>query len=135
MTVINNVTNNYGLSVVLFTILMRFALLPLDLKGRASTRKINELKPEMDRINQKYKNDPEKRNRKTAELYQKHGINPLGGCLPLLLQIPVFCFICRFKTDCKRCTGRIFMDLLNQYEPSIVPVLDQIKGSRQINRD
>ncbi|NLX70296.1 MAG: membrane protein insertase YidC [Clostridiales bacterium] len=128
LTLINNVTNNYGLSVILFTILMRFALLPLDLKGRASTRKINEIKPEMDRINEKYKNDPEKRNRKTAELYQKHGINPLGGCLPLLLQLPIFfALFAALRQIASVALGEFFMELLNQYEPSIVPVLDQIK--------
>ncbi|NLO81988.1 MAG: YidC/Oxa1 family membrane protein insertase [Clostridiales bacterium] len=128
LTGINNITNNYGLSVVLFTILMRFVLLPLDLKGRASTKKMNDLKPELDKINQKYKNDPEKRNRKTAELYQKYGINPLGGCLPLLLQIPVFfALFAALRQIASVALGEFFMDLLNQYEPSIVPVLDQIK--------
>ena len=128
LTVINNVTNNYGLSVILFTILMRFVLLPLDIKGKASTRKMSALKPEMDKINEKYKNDPEKRNRKTAELYRKHGINPLGGCLPLLIQLPIFfALFAALRQIASVALGEFFMDLLNQYEPSIIPVLDQIK--------
>lgn len=87
---IHSVTNNYGVSIILFTILMRLVLLPLDLKAKASTRKINQIQPMLKEINEKYKNDPEKRNQKTLELYQENKINPFGGCLPMLIQMPVF---------------------------------------------
>ncbi|MDI9513319.1 MAG: YidC/Oxa1 family membrane protein insertase [Clostridiales bacterium] len=79
----------YGLAIILFTILFRTALLPLDLKSKKSTKKMSELQPEIEKINQKYKNDAEKRNQKTLELYQKHKVNPLGGCLPMLLTLPL----------------------------------------------
>lgn len=80
---------NYGVAIILFTIITRLALLPLDLKSKKSTKKMNELQPELDAINKKYKDDPEKLNKKTMELYRKHNVNPLGGCLPLLIQLPV----------------------------------------------
>ncbi|NMA95060.1 MAG: YidC/Oxa1 family membrane protein insertase [Clostridiales bacterium] len=80
---------NYGVAIILFTIITRLALLPLDIKSKKSTKKMNEVQPEIDALNKKYKNDPERLNKKTMELYKKHGVNPLGGCLPLLLQMPV----------------------------------------------
>lgn len=79
----------YGLAIILFTILFRAALLPLDLKSKRSTKKMGELQPEIEKINQKYKNDSEKRSQKTMALYQKHKINPLGGCLPMLMTLPL----------------------------------------------
>lgn len=80
---------NYGVAIILFTLITRFALLPLDLKSKKSTKKMNEVQPELDKISKKYKDDPEKLNKKTMELYREHNINPLGGCLPLLIQLPV----------------------------------------------
>ena len=80
----------YGLAIILFSILFRLVLLPLDLKSRKSNQKIQEIQPLINEINQKYKNDPEKKNKKTMELYQKYQINPMGGCLPMLLQMPLF---------------------------------------------
>jgi YidC/Oxa1 family membrane protein insertase len=80
----------YGLAIILFTLLMRLVLLPLDLKSRKANQKMQELQPLINEINQKYKNDPEKKNKKTMELYQKHQVNPMGGCLPMLLQMPLF---------------------------------------------
>jgi len=80
----------YGLAIVLFTLLMRLVLLPLDLRSRKANYKIQEIQPQLSELQKKYKNDPEKLNKKTMELYQKHQINPLGGCLPMLLQMPLF---------------------------------------------
>ncbi len=80
----------YGLAIILFSILMRLILLPLDLKSRKSNEKMQSIQPEVEAINKKYKNDPDKRNKKTMELYQKYEINPMGGCLPMLLQFPLF---------------------------------------------
>ena len=87
---INTITGNYGLAVVLFTIVMRSALLPFDLKSRKANAKMSALQPLIKEINEKYKNDPEKKNKKTMELYQKHGASPMGGCLPMLIQMPLF---------------------------------------------
>jgi len=127
LQLINNVTNNYGLSVVLFTVLMRFVLLPLDLKAKASTKKINEIQPLLKEINEKYKYDPDKRNKKTAELYQKHGVNPLGGCLPLLIQIPIFfALFAALRQISSMELGGFLIDAIKHYDPSIVPVLDEI---------
>ena len=93
---INNITSlvpepwgGYGLAIIIFTIFMRLLLLPLDLKSKKSNMRIQEIQPELEKINKKYKNDPDKLNKKTMELYQKNNVNPMGGCLPLLLTLPI----------------------------------------------
>ena len=80
---------NYGLSLILFTILMKAAMLPLTMKQLKSTQKLQEMQPEINKIQQRYKNDKEKLNQELVKLYQDKGVNPMGGCLPLLLQLPI----------------------------------------------
>jgi YidC/Oxa1 family membrane protein insertase len=81
---------NYGIAVILLTLLVRGAMFPISYKQTQNMAKIQALKPEMDRINEKYKTELQKKSQATQELYRKHKINPLGGCLPLFLQMPVF---------------------------------------------
>ena len=80
----------YGLAIILFTVIMRLALLPLDLKSRKANQKMQEVQPLLNEVNKKYKNDPDKLNKKTMEIYKEYQVNPLGGCLPMLLQMPLF---------------------------------------------
>ena len=86
---INSVVCNYGWSIVVFTILIKLVLFPLDFKSRKSMRRMSALQPQVARLQQKYANDKEKLNAKTAELYKKEKINPLSGCLPMLISLPV----------------------------------------------
>ncbi len=86
---INSVICNYGWSMVLFTVLIKLLLFPLDFKSRKSMRRMTALQPQVTRLQQKYANDKEKLNLKTSELYRKEKVNPLSGCLPLLLSWPV----------------------------------------------
>jgi YidC/Oxa1 family membrane protein insertase len=81
--------HNYGLSLVLFTIIVKLALLPLTLKQLKSTQKMQEIQPELQKIQQRYKNDKEKLNQEMMKLYQEKGVSPFGGCLPLLIQLPI----------------------------------------------
>ncbi len=81
--------HNYAVAIILFTLLVKLVLLPLDVKSRRSMRRMQDVQPELNKINEKYKDDPEKRNQKTMEFYKKEKISPMGGCLPLLLQFPV----------------------------------------------
>jgi YidC/Oxa1 family membrane protein insertase len=81
---------NWGWAIVLFTILVKIILFPLSYKGMLSMQKLKDLAPKMKDIKEKYKGDSAKMNMKMMELYKNHGANPLGGCLPLLLQIPIF---------------------------------------------
>ncbi|HIU46152.1 MAG TPA: YidC/Oxa1 family membrane protein insertase [Candidatus Fimadaptatus faecigallinarum] len=80
---------NYGWTVVIFTLVIRAILMPLDIKSRKSMKRMSNLKPQLDALNAKYANDKEKLQRKTAELYKKEKINPMSGCLPLIIQFPL----------------------------------------------
>lgn len=81
---------NWGWAIILLTISIKLLLFPLSYKGMMSMQKLKDLAPKMKEIKEKYGKDPQKMNAQMMELYKKHGANPMGGCLPLLLQIPIF---------------------------------------------
>jgi YidC/Oxa1 family membrane protein insertase len=87
---------NYGIIILILTILIKIVLLPLTYKAYQSQAKMKVLKPEMDEINAKKIDDPMKKQREIMELYRKAGVNPLGGCLPVLLQLPILIAMFRF---------------------------------------
>jgi len=84
------VVGNYGIAIVMLTVLVRGCMFPLSRKQALGAQKMQELQPEMKRINEKYKNDAEKRTRATQELFRTHQYNPLGGCLLAFAQLPIF---------------------------------------------
>ena len=86
---INSVIHNYGWSMVVFTILIKLILLPLDYKSRKSMRRMTKLQPQIAKLQKKYANDKEKLNQKSAELYRREGINPMSGCLPMLVSMVI----------------------------------------------
>ena len=86
---INSVIHNYGWSMVVFTLLIKLLLLPLDYKSRKSMRRMTKLQPQIAKLQKKYANDKEKLNQKSAELYRKEGINPMSGCLPMLVSMVI----------------------------------------------
>ena len=86
---IQDLVGNWGLAMIVFTIMIRLVLTPLDIKSRMSMRKTQKLQPQLQALQKKYANDKEKLNAKTAELYKKEHINPLSSCLPLLLTWPI----------------------------------------------
>lgn len=81
---------NYGVAIILLTAIIKALFWPLTQKSYSSMKAMQKLQPEMLRIKEKYKNDRERLNRETMELYKTNRVNPLGGCLPMLVQIPVF---------------------------------------------
>ena len=83
-------TGSLGWSIVLFTIFLRLLTLPLTFQSLRSSRKMQELQPKLQALQKKYKNDKEKLTEETLKLYREHGVNPVGGCLPMLLQLPFF---------------------------------------------
>ncbi|NOY64357.1 MAG: membrane protein insertase YidC [Nitrospirae bacterium] len=83
-------TGNYGWAIILLTIILRVPFIPLINKGQASMKKLQAIQPKMNEIRQKYKKDPQKMQKEMMELYKKHRVNPMGGCLPMLIQIPFF---------------------------------------------
>ena len=90
LNAIYGVVGNYGIAIIIVTVLMRIIIFPLTLKQEKSMKKMRELQPELEKIKEKYKDSPQEYQQKTAELYRESGVNPLGGCLPLLIQMPVF---------------------------------------------
>jgi len=80
----------WGFSIVALTIVVRVALLPLTLKQFKSMQNLQRLSPEIKELNEKYKDDRERKNQEMMKFYQENKVNPLGSCLPLLLQMPVF---------------------------------------------
>ena len=89
LKLIFDLTNNYGLSIIIFTVIVKLLTVPLTLKQTRSMREINEIQPKLKKLQEKYKNDKEQLNVKTLELYKEHNINPFGGCFPLLIQLPI----------------------------------------------
>jgi YidC/Oxa1 family membrane protein insertase len=82
-------TNHYAFSIILLTIFVKLAILPLSLAQVKSQRSMTEIQPLLQDLQKKYKNDKETLNQKTIELYKEHKVNPLKGCLPLLIQMPI----------------------------------------------
>lgn len=82
--------HNYGVAIVLLTVVVRLLMYPLSRKQAMNMVKMQELKPEIDRIAEKYKNDMEKRTKAQQDLFRKHNYNPMGGCLLMFIQLPIF---------------------------------------------
>lgn len=80
---------SYGLAIIVLTIIVRLLLLPLTIKQTKSMSKMTEIQPELKKLQDKYKNDPQRLNQETMKLYKEHGANPMSGCLPLLVQMPI----------------------------------------------
>jgi len=88
--VLHAIIRNYGIAIILLTVLVRGAMFPISRKQALSSQKMQVLQPEMKAIAEKYKNDPQKRTMVTQELWRKHNYNPAGGCLLVFIQIPIF---------------------------------------------
>lgn len=82
-------TGNYGIAIIIFTILIKALLLPLTVKQQKSMLKTQKLQPLLMELQEKYKNDKDKLSQETMKLYQKYQVNPMSGCLPMLIQLPI----------------------------------------------
>ena len=89
LTTTDKYVGNFGVSIIVVTILIKIALLPLTLKQDKSMKEMKKIQPELEKIKKDYAHDKQMLNIKTMELYKEHKVNPLGGCLPLLLQLPI----------------------------------------------
>lgn len=86
---VHSFVDNFGLSIIIVTILIKILLLPLTIKQDKSMKAMKKLQPELDEIRKKYANDKQMLNIKTMELYRENKVNPAGGCLPILIQLPI----------------------------------------------
>jgi len=91
----HNLVGNWGWAIVLVTLIIKLILFPLSYKGMMSMQKLKDLAPQMKELKEKHGKDPQKMNAKMMEMYKKNGANPMGGCLPMILQIPIFFAIYR----------------------------------------
>lgn len=88
-------TGNYGIAIIIFTLITRLVLYPLMRKQYYSMAKMQELQPKMKQLKEKYKDDREELNKEMMKLYKEEGINPLSGCLPMLIQFPILIILWR----------------------------------------
>ena len=131
---LNSYFHNYGISIIVITIIIRALFFPLTVKSMISMKKVQikteKIKPEMDALKEKYKDDKSKQNTELMALYSKHGINPLsqlGGCLPLLIQFPVFIAIydiLRHSIDLRHSPFLWIQDLSEPDMLFMIPVID-----------
>ena len=103
------VAGNYGWAIILLTIVTRIPFIPLINKSQQSMKKMQDIQPKMNELREKYKKDPQKMQKETMELYKKYKVNPLGGCLPMLLQIPVFFALYKILSIAIELRGAPFM--------------------------
>ncbi len=110
------------LSIVVFTILVRLAILPLTAQQQRSAKAMQELQPELKKLQDKHKNDREKLAQEQMALYREHGVNPLGGCLPLLIQFPILIGLYQAIIFTLAATPFQLIDLANRF---LIPGLDR----------
>lgn len=121
---INSWVGSWGWAMVIFTVLIRLVLSPLDLKSRAGMRKTTQIQPKLAELQKKYANDRDKLNQKTAELYKKEGINPMSSCLPLLLTWPILIIVfSAMRTAANREILGQVTEILNNQAPTMEPFL------------
>ncbi len=84
-----NIVGDYAWSIIIFTILVRLCLMPLMIKQIKSTKAMQDIQPKMQEIQEKYKNKPEKQKEELMKLYKDAKINPMAGCLPMFIQLPI----------------------------------------------
>lgn len=143
MQFFHHFTGNYGVDIILLTLIVKILFIPLTNSSFKSMRELQRLQPEMLRIREKYKDDPQQMNKEMLELYRRHKVNPLGGCLPMLLQLPVFIGLYSALTHAVELRHAPFMlwitdlsapDRLGSFaipfvEPPGIPVLTLLMGA------
>ena len=90
LKILSGATGSYGLGIILLTVIVRMAMWPLGVSQQRSMRTMQMLQPKMKAIQERYKNDPQTMQRKMMEFYKEHNFNPMSGCFPLLIQMPIF---------------------------------------------
>ncbi len=124
----DHVVRNYGWAIILVTIALNFALFPLKISSMKSMKKMQALQPQIKAINEKYKSisirDPRKadQNQETMELYKKYGVNPMGGCVPMALQIPFFFAFYKVFTVSVEMRGAHWLWVTDLSQPETLPI-------------
>jgi YidC/Oxa1 family membrane protein insertase len=124
----DHITHNYGLAIILITVVINFVLFPLKLSSMKSAKKQQTVQPLIAAINEKYKNIPMRdprqadKNQEMMDLYKKHGINPVGGCLPMLLTLPFFVAFYKVLSVSIQLRGAGFLWVHDLSQPETLPI-------------
>jgi YidC/Oxa1 family membrane protein insertase len=100
---------SYGMAIIVMTIIIRTVLLPLNIKQTKSSMAMSKLQPEIKKLQEKYKNDPQKSQQEMMKLYKERGASPLSGCLPMLIQWPIFIALYYVFNNLKGISGIHFL--------------------------
>lgn len=123
-------TSDYGLAIILLTLLVKLVTLPLSLKQIKSTQAMQRIAPEQKALQEKYKDNPEKLNKELAELYKANNVSPFGGCLPLLVQMPVLFAVIGLLRE-----PQIMYDRIPDFSPFFLGTIDLQKTFIQLVRE
>lgn len=118
----NRVFKNWGVAIILLSMCVNLMLFPLSRKSYESMKKMQELQPHMERLRNEHKDNPHKLNKEMMELYKKYNVNPMGGCLPLLLQIPIFVALYQALMRSLYLRGAKFLWIRDLSMPDAVPL-------------
>ncbi len=121
-------TGSYGIAIIVFTVVIKLILLPMTMPQINSSKKMQEIQPQLTKLQEKYKNDPETMNQKVMELYQKNNINPMAGCLPLLIQLPILWALFAMFRDYPALAGTGFLWLTDLSKPDKLYILPILSG-------
>ncbi len=120
---------NYGLAIILLTIAVRVLLLPLSIKQTRSMREMQRIQPEVKKLQAKHKGDRQKLNEEMMALYKEHGVNPFGGCLPLLMQFPVFIALYRLISTPLAYMGYTGSEATDWTPTQVTGLMQQVQSS------
>ena len=123
----NRLFGNYGVTIIFFALILKIVLYPLTHKTLTSSHKMQKVQPYMREIQRKYKSDPKQMQIELQKLYKEHGVNPLGGCFPLLLQMPIFFSlypVLRHSIELRQASFMFWLTDLSEPDPfMILPIL------------
>lgn len=127
LNILYRYTGNYGWAIILFTLMSRIVLFPLMRKQYHSMAKTQRIQPRLKRIQERYKDDRQLMQQKTLEMYKKEGVNPMGGCLPMLIQLPIIFVIWRAMLYASEqihlSPGFLWIPDLSVYDPYFILVI------------
>ncbi|MEA3488735.1 MAG: membrane protein insertase YidC [Candidatus Omnitrophota bacterium] len=115
-------THNWGLAIILLTIMINIVLFPLTVKSFSSMHKMKTVQPHMQKLKELHKDNPQKLNKEMMELYKKYNVNPLGGCLPMILQMPIFISLYQGLMRSIELKGSNFLWIKDLSRPDAVPL-------------
>ncbi|MDD5409605.1 MAG: membrane protein insertase YidC, partial [Candidatus Omnitrophica bacterium] len=120
-----SIVHNWGWAIIILSVTIYFALFPLSIKQMRSMKEMQILQPKIEALRKEYKNNPQRLNKEIMELYKAHKVNPLGGCLPILLQMPIFFALYQALIRSTALRGAEFLWIKDLSSPDRLFILDK----------